>query len=140
MKPALIQFPTFAEENGTLAVFETGKAVPFIVRRVFTVSASLGDIRGQHAHKKCAQLLVCVAGRVRVSCTDGEHTSDFVLDSMGVGLLVPPGIWAEQQYDSGEAVLMVLCDHQYDPDDYIRDYAEFIGFKQTMKNSSQGAS
>jgi len=40
-------------------------------------------------------------------------------------LLIPPGIWAREDYLTDGAVLMVLCDRIYEEGDYIRDYDEF---------------
>ena len=129
MAPAsLINFPTHEDRNGTLSVYECGKQVPFDIRRVFTVSARKDDVRGAHAHKKCTQLLVCVSGQVRVICDDGSVLTQYLLDNMSMGLLVPPGIWASEEYLDNAAVLMVLCDRGYEADDYIRDYNDFKSF------------
>lgn len=113
------------DNNGDLCVYECGQHVPFNIRRVFTVSAKAGDIRGNHTHKKCTQLLVCVTGQIRVTCDDGSVITQHLLDSMDVGLLVPPGIWAKEEYLMDDAVLMVLCDRGYEAEDYIRDYNNF---------------
>lgn len=129
MRPAtLINFPTHRDSNGTLGVYECGKQVPFDIRRVFTVSAKKDDVRGDHAHKKCTQLLVCISGQIRVSCDDGSVLTQYLLDNMSVGLLVPPGIWASEEYLDNAAVLMVFCDRGYEADDYIRDYNDFKNF------------
>lgn len=123
-----IHFPKYEDTNGVLCVFECGRYVPFDVRRVFTVSARAGDIRGDHAHRKCTQLLVCVSGQIRVTCDDGSAVTQYLLDNMGVGLLVPPGIWAKEDYMVDDAVLMVLCDRGYEAEDYVRDYNDFKTF------------
>jgi len=129
MAPAtLISFPTHEDGNGILGVYECGEHVPFDIHRVFTISASAGDIRGDHAHKKCTQLLVCISGKIHVTCDDGSAVDRYVLDNMGDGLLIPPGIWAKQEYLVDGAVLMVLCDHVYEADDYVRDYNDFRKF------------
>ncbi len=128
MSATIINFPLHKDENGILCICECGKNIPFNVCRVFTVSAKLGNIRGDHVHKQCTQLLVCVSGKIRVTCDDGSVVTQYYLDHMGVGLLVPPGIWAKEEYLKDDAVLMVLCDRLYEPEDYIRDYAEFITF------------
>ena len=125
---ALINFLTYGNSNGTLSVYECGKQVPFDIRRVFTVSARKNDVRGNHAHKKCTQLLVCISGQIRVSCDDGSVLTQYLLDNMSMGLLVPPGIWASEEYVDNAAVLMVLCDRGYEADDYIRDYNDFKNF------------
>ncbi|OGQ54838.1 MAG: hypothetical protein A3J24_01210 [Deltaproteobacteria bacterium RIFCSPLOWO2_02_FULL_53_8] len=120
-----IHFKKYEDPNGMLCVYEGGQHVPFDIRRVFTVSARAGDARGDHAHKQCTQLLVCVSGKIRVSCDDGSVVTQHLLDNMGAGLLVPSGIWAKEEYMTDGAVLMVLCDRSYEADDYIRDYNEF---------------
>src|SRR4051812_26641800 len=128
MQPELIHFSKHLDDNGVLCVYECGRHVPFDIRRVFTISARHGDVRGDHAHKKCTQLLVCVSGQIHVACDDGSVVSEYLLDGMGVGLLVPPGIWATEKYLENDAVLMVLCDRGYEAEDYIRDYKDFKTF------------
>ncbi len=123
-----IHFGKHEDTNGELCVYEVDKHVPFDIRRVFTVLARAGDIRGDHAHKKCTQLLVCVSGKIRVSCDNGSAVTQHLLDSMGTGLLIPPGIWAKEEYLEESSVLMVLCDRGYEANDYIRDYQEFKYF------------
>lgn len=122
----LVAFPKHIDPNGVLCVYESGKTVPFDIKRVFTVTARANDVRGDHAHKQCSQLLVCLAGAILVSCDNGVAVTDFTLDNMGMGLLIPPGIWATQQYIEDHSVLMVLCDRGYEKDDYIRVREDFI--------------
>lgn len=124
----VIHFPRFLDPNGDLCVYESGQQVPFDIRRIFTVSALGGDIRGDHAHKQCSQLLVCVYGQIRVICDDGSTVTHYQLDSMNCGLLVPPRVWTREEYMTDGAVLMVLCDHNYEEDDYIRNYNDFKAF------------
>ena len=123
---SLVTFPKHADPNGVLCVYESGKAVPFDIKRVFTITARANDVRGDHAHKRCSQLLVCLAGAILVSCDNGVAVTEFTLDNIGTGLLIPPGIWATQHYVEDNSVLMVLCDRGYEKDDYIRAREEFI--------------
>ncbi len=132
--PTKIRFGKFEDPNGVLCVYEGSRHVPFEIRRVFTVTAGAGDTRGDHAHKQCTQLLVCLSGEINVSCDDGYTVSEYRLDNMGEGLLIPPGIWARQTYVNEGALLMVLCDRGYEADDYLRDYKDFktfVGYKET---------
>lgn len=122
-----VQFPTFVDNNGVLCVYEEG-ALPFALKRVFTVTAKYGDVRGDHAHKECSQLLVCVSGQIRVTCDDGSVVEEYVCGSGEEGLLIPPGIWARQEYLGDNVVLMVFCDRVYEEEDYIRDYNDFKSF------------
>lgn len=117
------------EENGDLTVAEAGISIPFFIARVFIVRAPKGSTRGQHAHKACSQLLLCSNGSVMVTCFDGVETRKIQLSSPGDGLLIPPGIWATQEYMADNSVLTVFCDHLYDENDYIRDYKNFLEYK-----------
>ncbi len=118
------------EDNGFLCVFQRGLNVDFDIRRVFAVSASQGDVRGNHAHRQCSQLLMCVAGKVLVTCEDGSKSAEYLLSGMNTALLIPPGIWAKQEYLTNDALLIVLCDRDYEPEDYIRDYYDYKKFLQ----------
>ncbi len=126
----LIELPKDIAENGKLIIMEGGGHVPFVIERVFTVQASAGDIRGQHAHINCSQFMVASNGAVEIHCDDGESVKVFVLDRSEIGLLVPPGIWCQQTYLTQDAILTVLCDQHYSASDYIRDYDEFLLYKE----------
>lgn len=131
----IIKLPHHFEDNGDLIVMERIINIPFEIVRVFVVRASEGSIRGQHAHKACSQFLTCPSGTVEVLCDDGEQTSTFRLDHPNIGLLIPPGIWAQQTYLSKNSILTVICDHLYDATDYLRDYNEFKKFRELGINA-----
>jgi hypothetical protein len=54
----------------------------------------------------------------------------FRLDRGNLGLLVPPMIWNTVTFRRADSVLIVLCDRGYEPDDYIRDRAEFLALRR----------
>jgi dTDP-4-dehydrorhamnose 3,5-epimerase-like enzyme len=126
----LVMLPLHAHDNGELVVIEEGKSIAFASARMFTVRARAGAVRGEHAHKRCAQFLVCVHGAIEVVCDDGADTKTFLLDAGNKGLLVPPSIWATENYVTEGAVLSVLCDRHYDADDYLRDYDRFLAWRK----------
>jgi len=112
--------------RGSLAALEFD-ALPFAPQRVFTVYGVPDEsVRGAHAHRECSQLLVCASGEVNAVADDGVTRQEFRLTSPTVGLLVPPLTWSMQYGYSSDAVLVVLAELPYDPDDYIRDYEEFV--------------
>ena len=125
----------YSEENGHLLFVEGKKDIHFSIERVFVVYASQGQIRGQHAHKECSQFLICLNGEVVVKCNDGKSSSIFSLKNPTHGIVIPPGIWAEQVYKEDNSILMVLCDREYDEVDYIRDFNEFLLFKRDLQKS-----
>ena len=132
----LIKLPCDLADSGDLVVMEGVAHVPFNIARVFVVRGVAGAIRGQHAHKVCTQLLSCSFGSVEVRCDDGCETAIHVLDQPHRGLLVPPGIWAQQTYLAADSVLTVLCDRPYEPDDYIRDYSDFVAYRAALATLS----
>ena len=125
----LTPLPRYEDVNGGLVVVEGVRHVPFPIARMFHVQAAEGGVRGQHAHRLCAQFLTCPRGFVEVVCDDGERTARFALDRPDVGLFVPPGIWSEQIYRAQGSVLIVLCDRPYEAADYLREYGAFKAFR-----------
>ena len=126
----LIVFPSFADETGELVPVEANTGLPIDIARVFTVRATdAGARRGQHAHRVCNQVVLCVAGSADVVCDDGTRTRQFRLSEMSTGVFIPASIWAEQIYLEPQSCLMVLCDRPYEEEDYIRDYAGFLEFR-----------
>jgi len=131
--PTPYVFNRHSAENGDLVVYEECSDVPFSIARVFTVTCLSGAVRGQHAHKECAQLLVCQQGRCRVDWSDGMVNGTVELLRPEEGILIPPGIWAIQTYLSSPTVLMVLCNRPYEEADYIREWADYLTFRNISK-------
>jgi acetyltransferase-like isoleucine patch superfamily enzyme len=113
--------------RGTLVAGEVPREIPFEVRRFFVVfDVTSEEIRGEHAHRTLEQFLICLRGRVNVMTDDGKQREVFTLDSPAIGLYLSPLVWASQYKYSADAMLLVLASDRYRPDDYIRDYAEFL--------------
>lgn len=113
--------------RGDLAVGEFQKDVPFEPKRYFLVfNVPSEKTRGEHAHRKCHQFLVCVKGSCAVLVDDGLSRSEVLLNSPEMGIYLPPLIWGVQYKYSSDAVLLVFTSDYYDPSDYIRDYQEFV--------------
>ncbi len=129
----LLNLPYYQDDSGDLTVLEGSNHVPFKIARVFVVRAEINAIRGQHAHKNCAQFIICPYGKIEVVCDDGGRTVTYIINEPDVGLLIPPGIWAQETYLTQEAILTVLCNRSYEPHDYIRNYDEFINYRKADK-------
>ena len=118
--------PLVEDLRGSLSYGEMQRHVPFEVKRYFLVfDVTNENIRGEHAHRKLHQFLLCVAGRCHVVTDDGIQRYEFILDTPTKGLHIPPMIWATQFKFTRDAILLVFASHFYDAADYIRDYAEF---------------
>lgn len=117
--------------RGFLCATEVGHDLPFVPQRCFWVYAVPNQqLRGEHAHRQCAQFLVAVKGQLRVVADDGVQREEFWLDRPNLGLYLPPMTWGIQYGYSEDAVLMVLASDPYDPQDYIRDYPAFLALAQ----------
>lgn len=113
--------------RGSLAAIEFATDLPFVPQRYFTVfDVPSKDVRGQHAHRRCEQFLVCLAGLVTCLFDDLHDRFTVQLESPGEGLYMPAWTWGAQYNYSSDAVLGVFASLPYDTDDYIRDYDEFI--------------
>lgn len=126
-----ISFPLFNTPESFLVVYEGIKNVPFNIQRLFMIKAMAKIDRGFHAHKECAQLLVVLNGECCVTCDDGQKKKKILLSKSSEGLLIPPTIWAEQEYQS-DTILLVLADKPYDENDYIRNYDDFLNFRKKL--------
>ena len=123
----LHHLPVHEDLRGNLTFGEAQRHVPFAVKRYFlTFAVASEEVRGEHAHRRLHQFLVCVHGRVHIAADDGRKQADFILDRPNLGLYIPPMIWSVQYRFSADAALLGLCSEYYDPADYIRDYAEFL--------------
>jgi dTDP-4-dehydrorhamnose 3,5-epimerase-like enzyme len=112
--------------RGTLAVLEA-TVLPFAPQRIFSIFDVPSELlRGAHAHRQCSQFLICLTGSVRCVVDDGRTRDEIELTGADFGLLVPPMVWSTQYGYTRDAVLLVVASHLYDPDDYIRDYDEFL--------------
>ncbi len=127
-QPELIELDEFLDATGSLVVAEVASQLPFSVSRIFIISlVPEGQPRGIHAHRACAQFLICVSGSVRAMVDNGERREVILLDRASVGLHMPAMSWGTQYDYSPDAVLLVLASHRYDPNDYIHNYDEFLG-------------
>jgi acetyltransferase-like isoleucine patch superfamily enzyme len=123
----LHRLPFVHDLRGMLSAGEIGTHVPFDVKRYFLVFGVSGkEIRGEHAHRKLHQFLVCAHGRCHLVADDGANRQEFLLDNPTIGVYLPPLVWATQYKYSEDAVLLVLASDRYDPSDYVRDYSEFL--------------
>lgn len=120
-----------SERKGNLTVVENGVTLPFDVNRVYYLyDVPGGESRGSHAHRELSQLIVAASGSFKVTLDDGNVRRSFFLNRPYQGLLVRPGLWRDLDDFSSGAVCMVLASDIYKADDYIRDYDEFLKFRQ----------
>ena len=126
----IIDIPVIPFRAGNISPLENLKEIPFETQRIFYLyDIPGGESRGAHAHKECWQFLIAASGSFQVRADDGKREVIFFLNRPYRGLLIPPGIWASELDFSSGAVCLVLASHSYQEDDYIRDYTEYISYR-----------
>jgi dTDP-4-dehydrorhamnose 3,5-epimerase-like enzyme len=129
----MIDLPRYAREDGEIVVAEAAASVPFAIARMFTIRAPNGARRGEHAHHHCSQLMLCVHGSVDVVCDDSRDQQTFTLDRGNLALFVPPTIWNTVIFRQDDSVLVVLCNRAFEERDYIRDYPDYLNFRNAFE-------
>jgi UDP-2-acetamido-3-amino-2,3-dideoxy-glucuronate N-acetyltransferase len=123
----LYSMPIARDMRGSLTFGEFDAHLPFEPKRYFLVyDVPSKDVRGEHAHHKLHQFLICIKGSCSVVVDDGKNRAEIALDEPCLGLHIPPMVWATQYKYTSEAVLLVLASDIYKPEDYIRDYDQFL--------------
>ncbi len=123
----LFRMNLIEEMGGSLSVGEFSKDIPFEPKRYFLVfDVPTEETRGAHAHYLCHQFLICIKGNCSVVVDDGTNRNEVLLDSVDKGVYLPPLTWGIQYKYSEDAVLLVFASEYYDPDDYIRDYSDYV--------------
>lgn len=131
MKPNfdILKLPVIAEPRGNLAVIEKD-IIPFEIKRVYYLfDVPAGAERGGHAHKNLKQFLIAISGSFDVLLHDGKQQTRVTLNRPYEGLLINPGMWREIDNFSSGSVCLVIASEVYNEDDYIRDFGEFLEWK-----------
>jgi dTDP-4-dehydrorhamnose 3,5-epimerase-like enzyme len=128
---SILQLPKIHNRAGNITALENNIHLPFDIKRVYYLyDVPAGEERGGHAHRELQQIVVAASGAFDVLLNDGTNKKIVHLDRPFIGLHIVPGIWRELLNFSSGAVCLVLASHKYDEKDYIRDYRDFLEYKQ----------
>jgi hypothetical protein len=134
---ALYLMRRIIDARGSLTVGEVPNEVPFSPARYFAVfGVPTMELRGEHAHKRCKQFLICLHGSCRVLLDDGANRCEITLDSPDMGVFMPEMIWGTQYHYSADAVLLVFASRNYEADDYLRSYEDFLAERKLIMATS----
>lgn len=124
-----INIPKIHDIRGNLSVVE-GATIPFDIKRVYYLyDIPSGAERGGHAHIDQQELLIALSGSFEVVLKDGFNERIITLNKPNLGLLIPTGIWRELQNFSSGSVCLVMASDVFSEADYIREYEDFVLFK-----------
>ncbi|MBR1753836.1 WxcM-like domain-containing protein [bacterium] len=127
MNYKLINLDIKGDRRGKLISLEGNQNVPFDIKRVYYIFDTLPDEeRGKHAHKNLEQIIIAIDGACQMVLDDGKKQEKVWLNTPEKGLYIGKNMWREMRHFSYGCKLMVLASDHYNPEEYIRDYDEFL--------------
>ncbi len=130
----LINLPKVLDPRGNLSFIEEGNQVPFTIKRTYWIyDVPGGEIRGSHAFKNTHELIVALSGSFDVILHDGKQEHKFSLNRSYFGLYVPNKVWRRIENFSTNSLALILASTEYDKDDYIRDFNEFLTYNNEQE-------
>jgi dTDP-4-dehydrorhamnose 3,5-epimerase-like enzyme len=132
--PTILNLPKFEDPRGNLTFIEQENHVPFTIKRVYWIyDVPGGQERGGHAFKEQREFIVALSGSFDVEVDDGNEKQTYSLNRSYYGLYIPAGLWRHMQNFSTNAVVLVLSSTFFSEEDYIRDYDDFLKWRQNEK-------
>ena len=128
---------THEDDRGSLLPIEFNN-IPFTPKRIFVITnVPKNTIRGNHAHYKTKQVLICINGEIDVILNDGNGDTVTRLKK-NESILIDNLIWDSQKFLTHDSELLVLCSTEYDYEDYILNFDKFKKIKLNEKITDNG--
>ena len=127
MKPHIINLPKHEDPRGNLSFIEEYNHLNFSIKRTYWIyDVPGGQKRGGHAFKLQNEFIIALSGSFDVIVDDGITKEIFSLNRSYYGLFIPAGLWRQMQNFSTNLVALVLTSTNFDENDYIYDYSDFL--------------
>lgn len=111
------------KERGILSYMELTD-LDFIPRRMYYIThVPKGEVRGKHGHYEDQQYLFCLQGQIKAELVSKNGTERKVLNPGDV-MFLDRMVWSQQEYVTGDEILLVLCSRKFDESDYFYDKEE----------------
>lgn len=123
----IIELPKISDHRGNLTFIESGRHIPFEIKRTYYLyDVPGGASRAAHGHKTLHQFMIAMSGSFDVTLDDGYEKHVWHLNRSYNGLYIPPMMWRDLDNFSSGAVCMVLASDFFNEDDYFREYNDFL--------------
>lgn len=130
----IIQLPKIMDPRGNLSFFENHDQIPFEIKRSYWIyDVPGGETRGGHAYKNNKEFIIALSGSFDVVINDGTKEKTYSLNRSYMGLYVPKLCWREMNNFSTNSLALIVASEEFDENDYIRSYDEFIKLVQENK-------
>lgn len=117
------------DSRGRLEILEFPNLI-FLPKRIYFLSkVPAGSKRGEHGHKSLRQIFFALNGTFTLLVTDGKKQVSVCLESGGPGYYLKEGLWRSLSDFSGDAICVVIASENYNQEDYIYDYTEYLTWK-----------
>lgn len=131
-KPVIIELPKFLDKRGNLSFVQNYAQIPFEIKRTYWIyDVPGGENRGGHAYRDTEEFVIALSGSFDVVVDDGKEKQTFTLNRSYYGLYIPKGMWREMENFSTNSLALEFASTQYNPEDYVRDYEEFLNLKSS---------
>jgi dTDP-4-dehydrorhamnose 3,5-epimerase-like enzyme len=124
-KIKLIKLPHFKDERGELVPIELKDNIDWEAKRVY-YAFNNKQTRGGHAHKTEKELFICARGEITARVHDGKEWQVYKLKGPDDAIYVHNWIWHEFTDFSEDGILLAVSSTNYDPNDYVRDFDQFL--------------
>lgn len=126
----VVELPIVHNESGNISVLENQQNIPFDIKRIYYLyDVPMGAERGGHGHYELQQYVVAASGSFTFVLDDGTNKKEVFLNHPNKALHIKPGIWREMKDFSSGSVCLVLASMEYTEKDYMRDYLEFLNYR-----------
>jgi len=131
VQPTIIELPQFLDTRGNLSFVQNNTHIPFEIKRTYWLyDVPGGESRGGHAYRVTEEFVIALSGSFDVIVDDGKEKRTFHLNRSYYGLYIPKGMWREMDNFSTNSFALEFASTNYNPEDYIRDYDEFLKMKE----------
>jgi UDP-2-acetamido-3-amino-2,3-dideoxy-glucuronate N-acetyltransferase len=121
------KFNKYIKKSGTLVPFSLNKEIPFKTKRIFIIYGNKNFVRGNHAHFKCKQFLVPIYGSMTIEYENSTIKNKIKINYKNKeGFLIEQKTWCKIKFNTNHSILMVFCDREYEFNDYIEKYKDFL--------------
>lgn len=130
----IIELPRFLDVRGNLSFVEQNNHIPFGIKRTYWIyDVPGGEERGGHAFRQNEEFIVALSGAFDVVVDDGQEVKTFTLNRSYYGLYIPKGLWRTMVNFSTNSFALEFGSINFEQEDYIRDYDEFLKLKGNGK-------
>jgi len=117
------------DSNGSLIPVDLKQFSRFDIKRFFMLYGKKGDIRGNHAHKKCTQIFIALSGKVELKISNKRTKKKIILSlKKNIGIYVEPLNWCIIKFLKKNSSILVLCNYKFSEKEYIRKFENFLKY------------